>query len=97
MLHAWNIYNIQRSKTVYNEMIREGLPAIPDVSLYSKEDLELWIKAIKTNNIKTIAFSFMNIDTRLKAINAWKHYLLGFKILDFKIPKDVQIIVVGIS
>ncbi|WP_283697268.1 DUF4417 domain-containing protein [Clostridium perfringens] len=34
-----HIYNIQRSKTVYNEMISEGLPAIPDVSWYSKEDL----------------------------------------------------------
>ena len=92
-----HIYNIQRSKRVYNEMIIEGLPAIPDVSWYSKEDLELWIKEIKTNNIKTIAFSFMNVDTRLKASNSWKHYLLGFKILDFKMPKDVQIIVIGIS
>ena len=92
-----HIYNIQRSKRVYNEMINEGLPAIPDVSWYSKEDLELWIKEIKNNNIKTIAFSFMNVDTRLKASNAWKHYLLGFKILDFKIPSDVQIIVAGIS
>ncbi|WP_245160675.1 DUF4417 domain-containing protein [Clostridium perfringens] len=92
-----HIYNIQRSKRVYNEMISEGLPAIPDVSWYSKEDLELWIKEIKNNNIKTIAFSFMNVDTKLKASNAWKHYLLGFKILDCKIPKDVQIIVAGIS
>ncbi|WP_419749092.1 hypothetical protein ACNULB_15490 (plasmid) [Clostridium perfringens] len=31
-----HIYNIQRSKTVYNEMIREGLPAIPDIPWYSK-------------------------------------------------------------
>ncbi|MDM0612969.1 hypothetical protein QTH09_18340, partial [Clostridium perfringens] len=78
-------------------MISESLPAIPDVSWYSQEDLNLWIKEIKANNIKTIAFSFMNVDTKLKASNAWKHYLLGFKILDFKIPKDVQIIVAGIS
>ncbi|MCX0356211.1 DUF4417 domain-containing protein [Clostridium perfringens] len=92
-----HIYNIQRSKRVYNEMINEGLPAIPDVSWYSKEDLNFWIREIKANNIKTIAFSFMNVDTKLKASNAWKHYLLGFKILDFKIPKDVQIIVAGIS
>ncbi|MCX0365758.1 DUF4417 domain-containing protein, partial [Clostridium perfringens] len=64
-----HIYNIQRSKTVYNEMIREGLPAIPDISWYSKEDLNFWIKEIKANNIKTIAFSFMNVDTKLKASN----------------------------
>ncbi|HAT4356511.1 TPA: DUF4417 domain-containing protein, partial [Clostridium perfringens] len=92
-----HIYNIQRSKTIYNEMISECLPAIPDISWYSKEDLNLWIKEINANNIKTIAFSFMNVDTRLKASNSWKHYLLGFKILNFKIPKDVQIIVAGIS
>ncbi|WP_283697471.1 DUF4417 domain-containing protein [Clostridium perfringens] len=91
------IYNIQRSKTVYNEMIKEGLSAIPDISWYSKEDLEFWINEINNNNIKTIAFSFMNVDTKLKASNSWKHYLLGFKILDFKIPADVQIIVAGIS
>lgn len=78
-----HIYNIQRSKTVYNEMRSEGLPAIPDVSWYSKEDLNFWIREIKANNIKTIAFSFMNVDTKLKASNSWKHYLLGFKILKY--------------
>lgn len=92
-----HIYNIQRSKTVYNEMRKEGLSAIPDVSWYSKEDLEFWINEINNNNIKTIAFSFMNVDTKLKASNSWKHYLLGFKIFNFKIPADVQIIVAGIS
>ncbi|EHR1329075.1 DUF4417 domain-containing protein, partial [Clostridium perfringens] len=92
-----HIYNIQRSKIVYNEMIREGLPAIPDISWYSKEDLNFWIREIKANNIKTISFSFMNVDTKLKASNSWKHYLLGFKILNFKIPLDVEIVVVGIS
>nr|WP_275541951.1 DUF4417 domain-containing protein [Clostridium perfringens] len=92
-----HIYNIQRSKTVYNEMITEGLPAIPDISWYSKEDLNFWIREIKANNIKTIAFSFMNVDTKLKASNSWKHYLLGFKILNFKIPLDVEIVVAGIS
>ena len=78
-------------------MIRESLPVIPDISWYSKEDLNFWIKEIKANNIKTIAFSFMNVDTKLKASNSWKHYLLGFKILNFKIPLDVEIVVAGIS
>ncbi|WP_283696174.1 DUF4417 domain-containing protein [Clostridium perfringens] len=92
-----HIYNIQRSKTVYNEMISEDLPAIPDISWYSKEDLNFWIREINANNIKTISFSFMNVDTKLKASNSWKHYLLGFKILNFKIPLDVEILVAGIS
>ena len=39
----------------------------------------------------------MNVDTKLKASNSWKHYLLGFKILNFKIPLDVEIVVAGIS
>ncbi|XZL50560.1 DUF4417 domain-containing protein (plasmid) [Clostridium perfringens] len=88
--HLEHIYNIQHSKTVYNEMISEGLPAITDISWYPKEDLNFWLKEIKANNIKTIAFSFMNVDTKLKAINSWKHYLLGFKILNLKIPLDVE-------
>ncbi|WP_338913036.1 DUF4417 domain-containing protein (plasmid) [Clostridium perfringens] len=92
-----HIYNIQHSKTVYNEMISEGLPAITDISWYPKEDLNFWLKEIKANNIKTIAFSFMNVDTKLKAINSWKHYLLGFKILNLKIPLDVEMPVSGIS
>ena len=39
----------------------------------------------------------MNVDTKLKASNSWKHYLLGFKILNLKIPLDVEMPVSGIS
>ena len=58
---------------------------------------EYWIKEINRSNIKTIAFSFMNVDTRLKASNSWRHYLLGYKILISRIPKDIEIIIAGIS
>ena len=60
-------------------MILEGLPAVLDVIWATNEDLEYWIKEINRSNIKTIAFSFMNVDTRLKASNSWRHYLLGYK------------------
>lgn len=92
-----HLYNIQRSKIVYNEMIHAGLPAILDISWAMEEDLKYWIKEIKFSKINTIAFSFMNVDTRLKASNSWRHYLLGFKILINKIPKDIDIIVAGLS
>ena len=92
-----HLYNIQRVKRVYNEMIQEGLPVILDVVWATNEDLEFWINEINKSNIKTIAFSFMNVDTRLKASNAWRHYLLRYKILISRIPSDVEIIVAGIS
>ena len=71
-------------------MIQEGLPAVLDVIWATNEDLEYWIKEINRINIKTIAFSFMNVDTRLKASNAWRHYLLGYKILISRISKDIN-------
>ncbi len=78
-------------------MIQEGLPVILDIIWATNEDLEFWIKEINRSNIKTIAFSFMNVDTRLKASNAWRHYLLGYKILISKISLDIEIIIAGIS
>ena len=92
-----HLYNIQRAKRVYNEMIKENLPAVLDVIWATNEDLEFWINEINRSNIKTISFSFMNVDTRLKASNAWRHYLLGYKILISRIPKNVEIIIAGIS
>lgn len=92
-----HLYNIQRAKKVYNEMIKEELPAILDVIWATNEDLEFWINEINRSNIKTIAFSFMNVDTKLKASNAWRHYLLGYKILISRISKDIEIIIAGIS
>ena len=92
-----HLYNIQRAKKVYNEMIQEKLPAILDVIWATNEDLEFWINEINKSNIKTIAFSFMNVDTRLKASNAWRHYLLGYKILISRISSDIEIVIAGIS
>lgn len=92
-----HLYNIQRVKIMYNEMIRAGLPAILDVVWATVEDLEYWIKEINQSNIKVIAFSFMNVDTRLKASNAWRHYLLGYKFLISRISPNIKIIVAGIS
>lgn len=92
-----HLYNLQRVKTVYNEMIDSGIPAILDIGWATEEDLNYWIDEINKSDIKTIAFSFMNVDTRLKASNAWRHYLLGYKILISRIPSDINIIVAGIS
>lgn len=92
-----HIYNFQRVKTVYNEMIENNIPAILDVVWATEEDLSHWIDEINKSDIKTIAFSFMNVDTRLKASNAWRHYLLGYKILVKSIRSEVNILIAGIS
>lgn len=92
-----HLYNIQRAKKVYNEMRKAKLPAILDIIWATNEDLEFWINEINKSDIKTIAFSFMNVDTRLKASNAWRHYLLGYKILISRISADIEIIIAGIS
>jgi len=75
---------------MYNEMIEKGLPAILDIVWTTAEDLEYWINEINNSNIKTIAFSFMNVDTKLKASNEWRHYLLGYKILISRISTKVE-------
>lgn len=72
-------------------MIRAGLPAILDVVWATVEDLEYWIKEINKSDIKVIAFSFMNVDTRLKASNAWRHYLIGYKFLISRIDPNIKI------
>lgn len=92
-----HIYNIHRSITVYNEMRRAGIRAIPDVSWYGLRDLELWIDMINNSNIKTLAFSFQVVDIRLKASNDWKNYLAGFRYLCSKVSKNLDFIIVGAS
>lgn len=91
-----HLYNIQRSIIVYKEMREKGMEVIPDVAWYNLEDLDIWIELINSSDIKTIAFSFQVVDVRLKASNAWKHYLLGFRYLCSSI-NNVDIIVVGAS
>jgi Fe-S cluster biogenesis protein NfuA len=90
-----HLYNIQRSRIMYNEMIEQGLGAIPDVSWYNLKDIDAWIKDISKKNIKTIAFSFQVVDVKLKASNIWKHYLAGFKYFCSQLSGKYQIIIIG--
>lgn len=91
-----HICNIKRSSIVYNEMIKEGINAVPDISWFNLKDLNRWIEAINRYNIKLIAFSFQVVGVNLKASTIWKQYLPGFRYLCDSIPKDVKIIVAGI-
>lgn len=91
-----HLCNIKRSSIVYNEMIREGINAVPDISWYNATDLERWIMAINRYNIKLIAFSFQVVGVNLKASTLWKQYLTGFRYLCKRISKDVRIIIAGI-
>lgn len=91
-----HLYNIQRSSIVYNELIRMGLPAIPDLSWYNQIDLDQWIREINKNKLKTISFSFQVVGVGLKASNHWKHYLMAFKYISQRIDQDVAIVICGV-
>lgn len=91
-----HICNIKRSSIVYNEMIQEGINAVPDISWYNTNDLKRWTLAINKYNIKLISFSFQVVGVNLKASTLWKQYLPGFRYLCKNIPKDVGIIIAGI-
>lgn len=92
-----HLYNIKRTTIVYNELLDNGINAIPDVSWYNRRDLERWRDEINKNNIKVIAFSFQVVDVQLKASNIWKSYMLGFRYLCQNIDPGVKIIVIGVA
>ena len=58
-----HMYNIKRSMIVYNELVENGIPAVPDVSWYNKSDIDRWCKEINRRNIKVVAFSFQVCET----------------------------------
>ncbi|WP_206457877.1 DUF4417 domain-containing protein [Anaerovorax sp. IOR16] len=91
-----HLYNIKRSSIVYNEMLEAGLPAVPDISWYNRIDLDQWIREIRRNHIKTIAFSFQTVSTQSKASNTWRHYLMGFAYLVSQLDDDVEVIIAGL-
>jgi hypothetical protein len=91
-----HLYSMKRSKTVYNELLDAGINSIPDVSWYSRQDLDNWAEEITVKNIKLIAFSFQVVDVKLKTANIWRCNLLGFRYLCQNIPEDVRIIIAGV-
>jgi hypothetical protein len=92
-----HLYNIKRSTVVYNELLDEGINAIPDVSWFNRNDIDRWCDEINKKAIKNISFSFQVVDVQLKASNLWKTYLLGFRYLCENINPEVNIIVAGVT
>lgn len=92
-----HIFNIKRTSVCYNEMKEAGLSSIPDISWYSRNDLDEWIREINRNKVKTIAFSFQVVDVQLKASNVWRTYILGFKYLCQSIDPGVRIVIIGLT
>lgn len=92
-----HLHNIKRTTVIYNEMMDEGINAIPDVSWYNKKDLDRWINEINKNEVRTIAFSFQVVDVKLKASNIWKNYLSGFRYLCENIDPKTKTLIIGIS
>lgn len=92
-----HLYNIQRSLIVYNELIESGINAIPDISWYNIDDLDFWVEKINRSECRIISFSFQVVDVRLKASNAWKNYIAGFRYLVNKLEKNIKIIIAGLN
>lgn len=92
-----HLYNIKRSNVIYNELLEQELPAVPDISWYNRIDLDQWIREINDSGIKTIAYSFQTVSTATKAANIWRHYLMGYEYLMKNIPEDVNVIIAGLS
>lgn len=92
-----HLFNIKRTTISYNELLEAGLNAIPDISWYSKNDLDQWIREINNNKLKMVAFSFQVVDVELKASNIWKEYLLGFRYLCQNIHPGVKLIIIGLT
>jgi hypothetical protein len=92
-----HLYNIKKNIQVYNEMIENNLPTIPDVNYYSVHDLKRWCHEINKSNIRTVSFSLQVVDVRLKASNTWKHYIAGLRYFRRNTSPEVNIIIPGIS
>lgn len=92
-----HMYNIIRSVTTYNEMIRYGIKAIPDISYYNLNDLDKWCKEINNSKVNTVSFSFQIVDVRLRASNNWKNNIAAFRYLCKNINRKLKIIIIGIS
>ena len=92
-----HLYNIKRSNVIYNELLEEGFPTVPDISWYNRIDLDQWIREINDSNINTISYSFQTVSTTTKAANIWRHYLMGYEYLMKNVPSDVNVIIAGIS
>ncbi|WP_313559201.1 DUF4417 domain-containing protein [Ruminiclostridium cellobioparum] len=92
-----HMINIRRSIIVYNELRKNGINAVPDVSWYEIKDLQKWVDLINRSGIKLFAFSFQTVGLLKRSTNAWKGYMLGLKYLCERISEDVGVIIVGLS
>lgn len=92
-----HLRNIERSTIMFDELVENNLPAVPDISWFNANDLDRWTEEINTRNIKTIAFSFQVVGTGLRAANTYVHYAVGLDYLCKGISPDVEIIIAGIT
>lgn len=92
-----HLVNIRRSVVVYEEMLGRGIRVAPDVAWYQKTDLDNWAEYVRRNEIKCIATSAQTVGTGLHTLGSWKGYLAGIRYLAELLPRDVGIVIVGVS
>jgi len=86
-----HILAIRRSQTFVKEMVAEGIPVIPDVSWYRREDLDVQLEFLDSIGAETVAFSFQVVG-RIKGCGAWVSYLAGLRYFANRFPGRIYLV-----
>lgn len=92
-----HVVNIKRAALVAAEMAAAGVPAVPDVGWYCREDLDRWADWLAAAGYPAVAFSFQAVGLRNRAGGAWRGYLAGLEYLAGRLPPGTLFVLVGLS
>lgn len=92
-----HLVNIKRAAIVAAELAAEGIPAVPDVGWFCREDLDRWAEWLSAAGYPAAAFSFQAVGLKNRAGGAWKGYLAGLEYLAARLPGGVAFALVGLS
>lgn len=92
-----HLISMRRSNAVAAEMAKYGIPVVPDISWYNKEDLDRWISCVEKSEISAAAFSFQTVGRSNKSSAAWQSYLAGLRYFHQRVPEEMRIVLVGVN
>lgn len=92
-----HLVNIRRAAVVAAEMAAEGVPAVPDVGWYCREDLDRWAEWLAAAGFPAVAFSFQAVGLKNRAGGAWRGYLAGLEHLAGRLPDRAAFVLIGLS
>lgn len=92
-----HLANMKRAAAVAVEMAAAGIPAVPDVGWYCRDDLDRWAAWLSDAGYPAVGFSFQAVGLRNRAAGAWKGYLAGLEYLSGRLPPGTAFALVGLS